>query len=258
MTPPWESPVHALSASEGGWETIGPSAIAYSESFTTPHEMTRADMDKVITDFTAATKRAAEAGFLLVEVHAAHGYLAHEFLSPASNTRTDEYGGSIQNRSRFPLEIVKAVREAFPKELPVWLRVSAMDWVEGGLTVEDVIEFVKLAKAEGIDLIDVSSGGNDHRQQIPIGAGYQVGFAERIGREAAVLTGAVGMITSPEQADQIVRTGQAQVVLLARELLRNPYWPLQAADALHKPASWPVQYERAAQGKVVRRESLKS
>jgi 2,4-dienoyl-CoA reductase-like NADH-dependent reductase (Old Yellow Enzyme family) len=217
-------------------------------------------MDKVLADFTAATHRAAAAGFLLAEVHAAHGYLAHEFLSPLSNHRPDtgpgEYGGSLANRARFPLEIIRAVRAAFPAHLPVWVRVSATDWVDGGLSIDDTIEFARLVKAEGIDLLDVSSGGNDPRQQIPIGSGYQVAFADRIRRETGLATGAVGMITEPAQADQIIRSGQADVVLLARELLREPYWPLRAADALHHPASWPVQYERAAQGKVVRRQPL--
>ena len=185
-------------------------------------------MDKVVADFAAATKRSAAAGFLLAEVHAAHGYLAHEFLSPLSNTRTDEYGGSLANRAKFPLEIIRAVRANFPANLPVWVRLSVTDWVDGGLSLEDAIEFSHMLKAEDIDLIDCSSGGNDARQKIPIGAGYQVVFAERIRREANIATGAVGMITAPEQADQIIRTGQADVVLLARELLRDPYWPLHA------------------------------
>ena len=216
-------------------------------------------MDKILADFTAATNRAAAAGFLLAEVHAAHGYLAHEFLSPLSNTRTDEYGGSLANRARFPLEIIRAVRAAFPANLPVWVRVSATDWVmTAALTIDDIVEFARLVKAEGIDLLDVSSGGNDPRQQIPIGPGYQVAFADRIRRETGLATGAVGMITDPAQADQIIRTNQADVVLLARELLRDPYWPLRAADELHHPASWPVQYERAAKGKVQRREPLKT
>jgi 2,4-dienoyl-CoA reductase-like NADH-dependent reductase (Old Yellow Enzyme family) len=271
MTPPWgftgttlpatdapESvkPVRALLPAEGGWETVGPSTAPYSDSYTKPHELDRAGMDKVIADFAAATKRAAQAGFLLAEVHAAHGYLAHEFLSPLSNFRTDQYGGPLTNRARLPLEIVRAVRANFPAHLPVWVRISVTDWVDGGLSVEDSIEFCKLLKAEQIDLIDVSSGGNDPRQQIPIGAGYQVAFAERIRRQVGIATGAVGMITEPAQADQIVRTGQADVVLLARELLRDPYWPLRAAHELHQPASLPVQYERAALGKAVRRNPL--
>ena len=258
MVPPWEKSHTALS-SEGGWtNVVAPSAERFSSDYPLPRVLDRAGMDKILADFTAATHRSAAAGFLLAEVHAAHGYLAHEFLSPLSNLRTDDYGGSLANRARFPLEIIRAVRAAFPEHLPVWVRVSATDWVDGGLSVDDTIAFARLIKAEGIDLLDVSSGGNDPRQQIPVGSGYQVAFAERIRRETGLPTGAVGMITEPAQADQIVRTGQADVVLLARELLREPYWPLRAADALHQPASWPVQYERAARGKVERRHPLTS
>ena len=269
MTPPWgftgttipepdaSTPVRALSPAEGGWtNVVAPSAEKYSANYPHPHELDRAGMDKIVADFAAATQRADKAGFLLVEVHAAHGYLAHEFLSPLSNFRTDQYGGSFANRARFPLEIVRSVRSNFPEHLPVWVRLSVTDWVDGGLSVDDSIEFCKLLKAEHIDLVDVSSGGNDPRQQIPVGAGYQVAFAEHIRREAEIATGAVGMITAPEQADQIIRSGQADVVLLAREMLRDPYWPLRAAHALHQPASWPVQYERAAPGKATRRKPL--
>jgi 2,4-dienoyl-CoA reductase-like NADH-dependent reductase (Old Yellow Enzyme family) len=257
MSVPWVSPSHTVSVSEGGWtNVVAPSALRFHDEYPLPHILDRAGMDKIIADFTAAAHRAVAAGFLIAEVHAAHGYLAHEFLSPLSNTRTDDYGGSIQNRARLPLEIIRAVRAAFPAHLPVWVRVSATDWVDGGLSIDDTVTFARLVKAEGIDLLDVSSGGNDPRQQIPVGAGYQVAFAERVRRETGLSTGAVGMITEPAQADQIIRTGQADVVLLARELLRDPYWPLRAAYDLHQPASWPVQYERAARGKVERREPL--
>jgi 2,4-dienoyl-CoA reductase-like NADH-dependent reductase (Old Yellow Enzyme family) len=257
MTAPWVTPSHTATAAEGGWtNVVAPSALRFHDEYPLPHALDRAGMDKIVADFIAATHRAVAAGFLLAEVHAAHGYLGHEFLSPVSNTRTDEYGGSLANRARFPLEIIRAVRATFPAHLPVWVRVSAVDWVEGGLSIEDSVEFARLVKAEGIDLLDVSSGGNDPRQQIPLGPGYQVAFADRIRRETGLPTGAVGMITSPSQADQIIRTGQADVVLLARELLREPYWPLRAADELHHPASWPVQYERAASGKVQRRQPL--
>jgi 2,4-dienoyl-CoA reductase-like NADH-dependent reductase (Old Yellow Enzyme family) len=263
MPKPWAVTLKALSASEGGWQVVAPTAEPFSEGYAIPREMDRDAMNKVIADFAAATRRAQAAGFLLVEIHGAHGYLLHEFLSPLSNTRTDQYGGSFENRVRFPLEVVRAVRANFPTELPVWMRLSVTDWVEpskeipaGGLTIEDSIVFARLLKAEGIDLVDCSSGGNDPRQQIPIGPGYQVAFAERIRREAGISTAAVGMITAPEQADQIIRTGQADVVLLARELLRDPYWPLHAAETLRKPGVWPVQYERAAHGKVERREPL--
>ncbi|MGA8937553.1 MAG: NADH:flavin oxidoreductase/NADH oxidase [Acidobacteriaceae bacterium] len=265
MVPTWEKS-HTATPAEGGWtNVVAPSALRFHDEYPLPQALDRAGMDKILADFTTATHRAAAAGFLLAEVHAAHGYLAHEFLSPLSNTRTDEYGGSLANRAKFPLEIIRAVRSAFPAHLPVWVRISATDWVsksestpEGGLSIDEIVEFARLVKAEGIDLLDVSSGGNDPRQQIPIGPGYQVAFADRIRRETGLATGAVGMITTPSQADQIIRTGQADVVLLARELLRDPYWPLSAADQLHHPASWPVQYERAAQGKVQRRQPLSS
>jgi 2,4-dienoyl-CoA reductase-like NADH-dependent reductase (Old Yellow Enzyme family) len=263
MTAPWVTPSHTATAAEGGWtNVVAPSALRFHDEYPLPQALDRAGMDKIVADFTAATQRAVQAGFLLAEVHAAHGYLSHEFLSPLSNTRTDEYGGSLTNRARFPLEIIRAVRAAFPAHLPVWVRVSAVDWVSAaadhpaGLSIEDSVEFARLVKAEGVDLLDVSSGGNDPRQQIPLGPGYQVAFADRIRRETGLATGAVGMITSPSQADQIIRTAQADVVLLARELLREPYWPLRAADELHHPASWPVQYERAARGKVERRQPL--
>lgn len=263
MVSPWTVPLKAVPADKGGWIPVAPSALAFSPDFALPAELDRTGMDKVVADFVATTRRAHEAGFLLVEIHGAHGYLLHEFLSPLSNRRTDEYGGSFENRVRFPLEVVRAVRASFPESLPVWVRLSATDWVdpseetpEGGLAFEDTLAFSRLLKAEGIDLVDCSSGGNDPRQQIPIGAGYQVAFADRIRSEAGIPTGAVGMITSPQQADQIVRSGQADVVLLARELLRNPYWPLHAAEVLHQPAHWPVQYERAAHGKVERRKPL--
>ena len=263
MPEPWAKTMKALSADEGGWQPVGPSTDPFAEGYPTPQALDRAGMDKVIADFAAAARRADAAGFLLAEVHGAHGYLLHEFLSPLSNKRTDDYGGSFQNRVRFPLEVVRAVRANLPAELPVWVRLSVTDWVEpsietptGGLTVEDTVAFARLLKIEGIDLIDCSSGGNDPRQQIPLGAGYQVAFAERIRKEAAIPTGAVGMITAPEQADHIIRTGQADVVVLARELLRDPYWPLHAAEVLRQPGRWPVQYERAARGKVERREPL--
>jgi 2,4-dienoyl-CoA reductase-like NADH-dependent reductase (Old Yellow Enzyme family) len=262
MSLPWDG-VRTLKPEEGGWtNVVAPSAERYSDDYPLPLALDRAGMDKVVADFAAAAQRAAKAGFQLVEVHNAHGYLLHEFLSPASNKRTDEYGGSLTNRARFPLEVVRAVRAAFPADLPVWVRISVTDWVSAaaqgvdGLTVEDAIAYCKLLKAEGIDLIDCSSGGNDHRQQIPIGAGYQVAFADRIRREVGIPTGAVGMITEPAQADTIIRTAQADVVLLARELLYNPYWPLHAAQTLHQPGSWPKQYERAAKGKLERRKPL--
>jgi 2,4-dienoyl-CoA reductase-like NADH-dependent reductase (Old Yellow Enzyme family) len=263
MSVPWDAPNRTLPPDEGGWtNVVAPSALRFHDEYPLPHQLDRAGMDKIIADFTAAAKRAAKAGFLLAEVHCAHGYLAHEFLSPLSNTRTDEYGGPLANRARFPLEIIRAVRAAFPAELPVWVRVSAVDWVSAaadhpaGLSIEDTTEFARLVKAEGIELMDVSSGGNDPRQQIPVGPGYQVAFAETVRRETGLATGAVGMITAPTQADQIIRTGQADVVLLAREMLRDPYWPIHAAEALRLTPSYPVQYERAAAHRPNRRQPL--
>lgn len=257
MSKPWERPSRTVPPTEGGWDNVvAPSAERFAPDYPVPHAMDRAAMDKVVADFIAAAKRAERAGFLLAEVHAAHGYLAHEFLSPLSNRRTDEYGGSLENRARFPLEIVRAVRDAFPQQLPVWVRLSASDWVEGGLTIEESAEFSKLLKAENVDLVDVSSGGNDPRQKIAVGPGYQVEFAERIRREAGIATGAVGLITEAAQAETILREGQADVVLLARAFLRNPYWPMQAADELGGRIGWPVQYERAASGRVDRRQPL--
>jgi 2,4-dienoyl-CoA reductase-like NADH-dependent reductase (Old Yellow Enzyme family) len=256
MAPPFEK-ARNIPVAEGGWENVmAPSAVPYSPTYPLPIAMDRAAMDKALADMASAARRAAAAGFLVAEIHAAHGYLTHQFLSPLSNTRTDEYGGSFANRVRFPLELIRAARAAWPADLPLWVRLSATDWVDGGWNIDASVEFARLLKAEGVDLIDVSSGGNDPRQQIPAGPGYQVHFAERIRREAAIPTGAVGFITEPAQADQILRSGQADVVLLAREFLREPYWPLRAAFELKHPASWPEQYERAALGPVDRRKPL--
>jgi 2,4-dienoyl-CoA reductase-like NADH-dependent reductase (Old Yellow Enzyme family) len=253
MSVPWEK-VRTVPPSEGGWQPVAPSALRFDEAYPLPTALDRAGMDKIIADFIAATHRALAAGFDLVEVHAAHGYLLHEFLSPLSNHRTDEYGGSLENRVRFPLEVIRAVRSTWPQHLPVFVRISATDWAPESLgaswDLPQSVAFAKLMKQEGVDLIDVSTGGNHPAQQIPLGPGYQVHHGETIRREANIPTGSVGMITEPAQADQIIRTGQADLVLLARELLRNPYWPLHAAEALHQQTPWPVQYARAASGKT--------
>jgi 2,4-dienoyl-CoA reductase-like NADH-dependent reductase (Old Yellow Enzyme family) len=249
MTIPWET-TGLVPSEEGGWQPVAPSAIRFDAPYGVPTALDRTGLDKVIADFVAATRRAVDSGFDLVEVHAAHGYLLHEFLSPLSNQRTDEYGGSFENRVRFPLAVVRSVRAAWPQHLPVFVRISATDWAPESLgpawDLPQSVEFAKLLKKEGVDLVDVSTGGNHPAQQIPTGPGYQVHHAETVRREADIPTAAVGMITDPAQADQIVRSGQGDLVLLARELLRNPYWPLQAAEALHQPISWPVQYARAA------------
>jgi len=259
MAVPWEK-ARLLPAAEGGWQPVGPSAIRFDEAYGVPTELDRKGMDKIVADFVAATKRAINAGFDLVEVHAAHGYLLHEFLSPLSNQRKDEYGGSLENRVRFPLEVVRAVRATWPQHLPVLVRISATDWAPESLgaawDLAQSVEFAKLLKNEGVDLVDVSSGGNHPAQQIPVGPGYQVHHAATIRREAGIPTAAVGMITEAAQADQIVRSGQADMVLLARELLRNPYWPLQAAEALHQQITWPVQYARAASQRTEARKPV--
>jgi 2,4-dienoyl-CoA reductase-like NADH-dependent reductase (Old Yellow Enzyme family) len=259
MSVPWET-VRTIPASEGGWQPVAPSAIRFDEAYPIPTALDRPGMDKIVADFTAAAYRALGAGFDVVEIHAAHGYLLHEFLSPLSNHRTDEYGGSFENRTRFPLEVIRAVRAAWPQHLPVFVRISATDWAPETLgaswDLPQSVAFSKLIKQEGIDLIDVSTGGNHPAQQIPVGAGYQVHHSETIHHEAGIPTGAVGMITEPAQADQLIRTGQADLVLLARELLRNPYWPLHAADTLHQQTPWPVQYARAASGRTQPRQPV--
>jgi 2,4-dienoyl-CoA reductase-like NADH-dependent reductase (Old Yellow Enzyme family) len=259
MVPPWEK-TSTVSPSEGGWQPVAPSAIRFDEPYPVPAALDSAGMDKIIADFIAATHRARAAGFDLVEVHAAHGYLLHEFLSPLSNHRTDQYGGSFDNRVRFPLEVIRAVREAWPQHLPLFVRISATDWAPESLGPSwDLIQsvaFAKLMKQAGVDLIDVSSGGNHPAQEIPLGPGYQVHHSETIHRQADLPTGAVGMITEPAQADQIIRTGQADLILLAREMLRHPYWPLHAANVLRQPIPWPVQYARAAGGKTEPRQPI--
>jgi 2,4-dienoyl-CoA reductase-like NADH-dependent reductase (Old Yellow Enzyme family) len=242
---PW-SGRGAVSEAKGGWKPIAPSEIGFSETYSTPREMTVNDIQGVRKAFAAAAERAYRAGFRVVEIHAAHGYLMHEFLSPLSNRRSDNYGGPFENRTRFLRETVEAVRKVLPERCPLFVRISATDWTEGGWDIEQSVELARQLKALGTDVIDASSGGNIERAEIPVGSGYQTPFAERIRREAGIATAAVGMITSAAQADHIVRTGQADMVLLARELLRNPYWPLHAAQELGYPITWPPQYLRAA------------
>ena len=259
MAVPWEK-ARLIPESEGGWQPLAPSAISFDEAYGVPAELDRAGMDKVVSDFVAAAHRALEAGFDLLEIHAAHGYLLHEFLSSLSNRRTDEYGGSFENRIRFPLEVVRAVRAAWPQHLPLFVRISATDWAPPSLgpawDLPEAVELAKHLKREDVDLIDVSTGGNHPAQQIPVGPGYQVSHADTIRAQAEIPTGAVGLITEPSQADQIIRNGQADLVLLAREFLRNPYWPLHAAEALGQKISWPVQYARAAKGRTEARQPI--
>jgi 2,4-dienoyl-CoA reductase-like NADH-dependent reductase (Old Yellow Enzyme family) len=239
---PWEGG-RFLQPHERGWQTVGPSPIAFG-GYGVPAELDEAGIQGVIDAFAAAAKRAVAAGFEVAEVHGAHGYLLHEFLSPLSNQRTDRWGGSPENRRRLLLEVVKAVREAWPEDKPVWVRLSCTDWVDGGLTIEDTVETARALQPLGVDLVDCSSGGNVPAPP-PVGPGYQVPFAAQVRREAGIATGAVGLITSAAQADTIVRTGQADVAIVARELLRDPYFPIHAAEQLGHPAPWPSQYLRA-------------
>jgi 2,4-dienoyl-CoA reductase-like NADH-dependent reductase (Old Yellow Enzyme family) len=231
--------------SAGGWQTIAPSAIPFDASYPKPRAMTAADMDGLERDFVAAARRSQAAGFDVIELHMAHGYLMHEFLSPLSNQRSDEFGGSLENRMRLPLRIAKSVRQTWPKEKPLFVRISATDWVEGGWDVAQSIQFAAALREIGVDLIDCSSGGNVPGAKIPLSPGYQVQFAEAIRREAKIATGAVGLITEPAQANEIITSGKADVVLLARAMLRDPYWPLHAAKSLGVDVPWPIQYGRA-------------
>ena len=243
---PWETP-GTVPENEGGWKkVVAPSALRFADNYPMPQALTLGGIQEVVSAFAAAARRACQAGFRVVEIHAAHGYLIHEFLSPLSNKREDDYGGSFENRTRLCGEIVAAVRSSWPKELPLFLRVSVTDWIDGGWDIEQSIKLAGQLKRMGVDLIDCSSGGNVAHAEIPVGPGYQTAFAEQIRREAKVMTGAVGMITSPVQAEHIIRTGQADAVIMARELLRDPYWPLRAARELDQRIAWPVQYLRAA------------
>jgi 2,4-dienoyl-CoA reductase-like NADH-dependent reductase (Old Yellow Enzyme family) len=230
----------------GGWETVAPSAEAFADDYPMPVEMTKDDIEKATEDFVAAARRAVRTGFEVIEIHAAHGYLFHEFLSPLSNKRADEYGVSLENRMRFPLAVAQKVRAAVPENLPVFVRISATDWVETGWDPEQSIEFCRVLKEIGIDLIDVSTGGNVSDAQIPVAPGYQVPFAAEIRKRAGIATGAVGMITNAAQAEEILQNGEADAVLIAREFLRDPYFPLTAAKELGEDLEYvPKQYGRA-------------
>ena len=235
-----------LTDAEGGWQTIAPSDVPFSPSYSVPHALDKNGIDAVVEAFRQAARRALEAGFDFVEIHAAHGYLLHQFLSPLSNQRTDGYGGSFAHRTRLVLEVVDAVRAVWPAHLPLLIRISATDWAEGGWSADESVELAKLFKAHGVDLVDVSTGGLVPYAQIPVGPGFQVAFAARIRREAGIPSATVGLITDPGQANAIVVQGEADLVLLGREMLRDPYWPVHAAAALEEPASWPEQYLRAA------------
>jgi 2,4-dienoyl-CoA reductase-like NADH-dependent reductase (Old Yellow Enzyme family) len=239
---PWEGRGF-VAPEDGGWTPVGPSPLAFP-GLAEPAELDEEGIGKVRADFVAATRRALAAGFDVVELHAAHGYLLHEFLSPLSNQRTDGYGGDLAGRMRLVLEVVEDVRAVWPQDRPLLLRISASDWTDGGWTVEDSVALAKEAAARGVDLVDCSSGGNV-LAKIPVEPGYQVPFASQVRSGAGVPTGAVGLITDPQQAEQVLADGHADVVLLARELLRDPHWPLRAARELGVDVTWPVQYERA-------------
>jgi len=246
---PWESERGraGVADADGGWEPVGPSALAFDDGYRTPKELTAGEIAEIVRAFADAARRSDAAGFDWAELHGAHGYLMHGFLSPLSNTRADEYGGGFEGRIRFALEVTRAVRAVWPERKPLAVRLSCTDWTEGGWTLEESVELSRRLKAEGVDLIDCSTGGNVPHAAVPVGAGYQVPFSEAIRREAGIATAAVGMITAPAQADEIVRNGRADLVLLARASLRDPYWPLHAARELGQAdkAMPPVQYARA-------------
>ena len=248
VTEPWNGD-KLIPVSEGGWKTLAPSPIAFSDEKDTPLELTIAEIKRIVADFKAAAKRALAAGFKIIEIHGAHGYLVNEFLSPLCNKRTDEYGGSFENNTRFLLEIIEAIRSEWPVEYPLFLRISASDWVDGGWSLEDSVRLAGMVKNKGVDLIDCSSGGVVSYAKINAKPNYQVPFAEAV-RKAGILTGAVGIIVSAEQAEEILTNGQADLIFMARELLRDPYFPLRAARELgYDEIAWPVQYERAKRKK---------
>lgn len=242
---PWDQGGAPRLPADGGWVPVGPSAIPFADGHAVPQPLDEAGIAGVIRAFADGARRALDAGFQAVEIHAAHGYLLHEFLSPLSNRREDRWGGSFENRTRLVREVVLAVRRAWPDRLPLLLRVSCTDWTDGGWDLPQTVELARQVRALGVDLVDCSSGGNVATARIPAGPGYQVPFAESIRRDAGIATAAVGMITSPAQAETVIRSGQADLVLLARELLRDPQFPLRAARELGAEGPWPLQYLRA-------------
>lgn len=241
---PWLSR-SSLGPENGGWQVVAPSAVPFAPGSPLPRELDVAELDGIVAAFAAAARRCLAAGFEVAEIHMAHGYLLHQFLSPLSNRRNDVYGGSLENRARLPLRVARAVREVWPQDLPLFVRISATDWVEGGWDLAQSLQLCRWLKEAGVDLIDCSSGGLTPDARIPAGPGFQTPFAAAIRQGAGIAVGAVGLITAPEQAEQIVATGLADAVFLARELLRDPYWPLHAARKLGVEVPWPLQYERA-------------
>lgn len=240
----WEQ-AGSIKIEEGGWNTYAPSAVTFSDKYSEPFEMSIEDINKIVEDFRLAAMRSILAGFKIIEMHFAHGYLVNEFLSPLSNFRKDNYGGSFENRCRLAVEITKSIREEIPQGTPLFARISVTDWAEGGWSAKDSVLLTKILKDEGVDLIDCSSGGNVSYAQIPVAQGYQVPFATQIKREANILTGAVGLITQPEQAEEIIANGDADLVIIGREMLRNPYWTFNAAKKLNSDIDYPKQYLRA-------------
>lgn len=242
---PWNGGHQIPSDHTNGWLTVAPSALPFKAGDEAPIALDEAGIEKVKADFRSAAARAVEVGFKVAEIHAAHGYLLHQFLSPLSNQRTDGYGGSFENRIRLLLEVVDVVKEVWPAQHPIFVRLSATDWTEGGWTISDTVKLAAVLKDKGVDLVDCSSGGNVADARIAVGPGYQVEFAARVRNQAGMATGAVGLITSAKQADRIIRDGQADIVLIAREMLRDPHFALRAAYELGHEVKWPVQYERA-------------
>lgn len=241
---PWKGGKY-LPQDKGAWQTIAPSAVPYKDDEPLPREMTEQEINQLVNDFGSATERALRAGFKVFEIHAAHGYLLNEFLSTLNNHRNDEYGGSFENRTKILIRIVDTVRKIITDQLPLFVRISATDWVNGGWNIDDSIKLSKILKSKSVDLIDCSSGGNSHEQVIPVEPMYQVPFAERIKNETGILTGAVGLITTATESEQILKDKKADLIIMARQLLRDPYFPLHAAKELGVDVSWPVQYERA-------------
>lgn len=242
---PWMGGAQIPSGSPNSWKTVSASALAFHEHAEPPLPLDKKNLQEVVSAFVAAAKRCKAIGYDVIEIHAAHGYLLHQFYSPLSNHRKDEYGGSFENRVRLLIEVTEAVKKEWGNEKPLFVRISATDWTEGGWTIDDSVQLAKALKEIGADLIDTSSGGNVAHAKIPSSPGYQVPFAEKIKKETGILTAAVGLITAPQQAEEILQKGQADFIFIARESLRNPYFPLSSASMLHEDARWPVQYERA-------------
>jgi 2,4-dienoyl-CoA reductase-like NADH-dependent reductase (Old Yellow Enzyme family) len=242
---PWQGGGRLKTPEEGGWEVVAPSVIPFREGDPLPRALDSEGIEMIVAEFAAAARRAIQAGFRVIEIHGAHGYLLHSFLSPLSNKRTDSYGGSLENRMRMLLRVATALRQTIPDDVPLFTRISSTDWVEGGWDIDQSVELARALKSAGVDLIDCSSGGLVPGAVVPVAPGYQVPFAAAILAQADIPTGAVGLITEPDQADAIIKSGQADLVFLAREMLREPYWALKAGQALGQEQKWPVQYERA-------------